>query len=156
MITVKSDRLWLQSKGGLLLLNLLPPDTRSCARVVHKTCVNTLSVLVQMVQCGAPLLLLPWWCCWRCCCCCCCCWWSLRWWSLRWLLSPVLALPPSSSREYGWNRLSCACKTFVQFVCSLLDFEKEELLPWWTMSITERSFSQQRKPAVAWSTMGLG
>ena len=133
VITAKSDCLWLQSSGGLLLLDLLPPDTRSCVRVVHKTCVSTLSVVVQMVQ-----LRWCWWWCWR---------WSL------WLFSPA----PPSSREYGWKRLRCVCRTLLQLECGFLEFAATmEELPWWTMFMTERSFSQQRKPAVAWSTMGLG
>ena len=144
VITAKSDCLWLQSNGGLLLLDLLPPDTRSCAWVVHKTWVSTLSVLVQTVQFGTPLL-LPWRRCWK------WCGWCWKW-SLR-LFSPA----PPSSREYGWNRLRCVCRTLVQLECSFLEFAATmEELPWWTMSMTERSFSQQRKPAVAWSTMGLG
>ena len=152
VIIAKSDCLWLQSSGGLLLLDLLLPVTRSWLRVEHKTCVNTLSVLVQMVQCGTPV--------WR--------WCGLRYKKCSLVLQLFSSAPlPPSSREYGWNRLRCVCKRLVQFmaVCGLLEWfvaeaiiilEEEEELPWWTMSMTERSFSQQRKPAVAWSTIGLG
>ena len=153
VITAKSDCLWLQSSGGLLLLDLLLPTTLSWLRVEHKTCVNTLSVLVQIEQCGTPALLTWRW----------CGLWCKRWWSLVLRLFSSALQPPPSSREYGWNRLRFVCKMLVQFMaaCGLLEwfiiiFEEEEELPWWTMSMTERSFSQQMKPAVAWSTIGLG